>query len=592
MRRTILGLTIAVLALPALAAPLKVSANRREIAFDETLIIKVEAQGTDFSDPVFDETADWRISPTPVAQNKTYSVQIVNGSINRLYTSTLHYRASPLREGNLTVPAVQVEVDGTVQKSAPIPVRVVGARQPNPQIGSSGPAPAKEARDSIGFDDTVILETTLDKRSVYAGEAVTMTVALYELMHSGVRVRANRPLTWPEAEGFYKSEVDTLPEARDTRDGREYLVREFRQILYPTRPGELTIGLAEWEGDVYAYTDRGRRRQTVIKTTDPIQLEVKPLPAAPAEFSGAVGRYQISAAVSRGAITQGIPFDLVVTVRGQGNTEAITPPDLPELSWAHVSSPSIDVSAVNGTNDLAKVFTFSIVPTETGAHEIPPLRFTFFAPEISEYATRQTGALKVVVLESEEGGDMIVAGGSTREREGVTMLTDDIRPIRTAVAQLRPRKSSLAVDLSVMTAPPVFFLVFFGLVRRRKRFQEDSSYARAYFARSKSQKRLQAVRASKTPVEELFKALAGYLADKLNATEAGLTSHDIDALLRASGVPEETRAAYVKVLRTCEREQYAAIKLRPDEQSALIDAGEHALEAMMDVLEQKGRKRA
>jgi hypothetical protein len=589
--RLLIATTLTLLvALPALAAPLRVTVSRSQITTDEVVIISVQAEGNDFGEPVFEENGDWRISPRPIRQSKNYSVQIINGSISRLYTSTMMFEARPLKEGTLVIPSVQMEVDGNVEKSAPIPVQVMEG-DPDPSIGnSSSPSGSSNNADPVTFEDTVILEAQLSKNSVFAGEEVTLTVALYELLHSGVRMRLARPLTWPEAEGFYKSEVDTLPEARDTRSGRQYLMRSFVQTLYPTRPGTLSIGGAEWEGDVYAYTDRGRDRRRVIKKTDPMTLTVKALPPAPPEFTGAVGRYQLSAAIQGGAITQGIPFDLNVTVRGRGNPEAITAPDLPELPWAHVSAPSSDVNAVSGTNDLEKVFTYSVVPTEEGEHIIPPVQFTFFAPEITQYKTRESGNIKVLVLESEESGEMVVAGGSSGKGAGAG-FTDDIRPIRTSVPRLRPQRGTGLTEGALVLFPPLAFAGCFAFVRRQRRFREDTSYARSYFARSKSHKRLKAVRSSKAPVEALSKALIGYLADKLDVPEAGLTSHDVEKLLRETTVDEDTRTAIVRVLRTCEREQYAAVKLRPEEQQALIDAGEHALENLIDTLETRGRKR-
>lgn len=575
----------------ALAAPLRSSVDQREMPMDGLLIITIQAQGTDFSDPVFEDTDDWRIGLSPIQQSKTYSVQIINGTINRLYTATMRFEAQPLREGKLVVPAVQMEIDGKIEKSAPIPVTVTGAG-PSPRIGRNGNSRANTtATEEITFEDTVLLETNLSKINVFAGEGITLTVSLYELLHSGVRTRSLRPLTWPEAEGFYKGEVETLQEARVTRNGHEYLLRDFTQALYPTRPGTLTVGVSEWEGEVYASTPEGRVRRRVLKSSDPITLEVKPLPPAPPEFDGAVGRYQLSASIPRGTITQGIPFDCVVKVRGRGNPEAIPAPALPDLAWADTSVPASIVQPVGGSEDLEKVFTYSIVPTEVGEQVIPPISFTFFAPETSSYQTRETGPIKVAVMKSSESTAMVVAGGSTGA-DNMSPTGDDIRPIRTAVARLRPERAAPLRDATAVVVPPLLFLAGFTFTQRRRRFQEDTSYARAYFARSKSQKRLRAVRTAESPVEALSKALAGYLADKLDAVEAGLTSHDVDALLREAGVDESTRKAYVKVLRTCEREQYAAVKLRPDERAALMDAGEQALEDLMQALEGTRRKPA
>src|SRR5262249_40120157 len=74
----------------------------------------------------------------------------------------------------------------------------------------------------------------------------------------------------------------------------------------------------------------GARRPITVQS-EPLHLEVLPLPDAgkPADFSGAVGTFDLHVSASPRELKAGDPVTITTTVEGDGNLAAITPPLLP-----------------------------------------------------------------------------------------------------------------------------------------------------------------------------------------------------------------------------------------------------------------------
>ena len=88
------------------------------------------------------------------------------------------------------------------------------------------------------------------------------------------------------------------------------------------------------------------------------------------------------------------------------------------------------------------------------------------------------------------------------------------------------------------------------------------------------------------PAEELYRAVSGFVADKFNASDAGITSSDMRALLESRNAAPDLTESIVKILRACERARYAGVKLSSDE----IEALTHAATAALDTLEQSAKE--
>lgn len=560
--------------------------DHTEVKVNEPFWLTVIAQGSRVAEPVFPETDGLRIDPGRVLRRSSTSLQAVNNQTVQVNQRQWRYRVWATRPGRLRLPRITIQIDGQEYLTDEIVLTVADAGAASSDAPRK-PLAAQQSRrmdDNLRkLDDGVIIESTVDKRRVYQGEAVELQLRLLTLNAAGFGVNySGRTIPLPSTEGFYVGPIlqDTDVEERN---GCEYRVQRARQLLFPTGTGTFVIGPWSWQGDVWGSTRQGLQHRYLSLRTDPIEIEVKPLPERPANFTGAVGRFRLRASVLRAEIVQGTPTELVLRIQGQGNPDAVGAPSLPPIPWAHLSEPRIDKATGDDSDwtQVAKAFVYTLVPLEAGDLIVPPIEFCYFAPAIGRYRTEATEPIEVHVTPSGEEGKLVVVGGIHDPcDQAIEVVGDDLLPIVTEIGRLAPRRSQASAVALVLLGPPGLYAGSVAAMRRRRRLRGDLVYARAYTARTRMRKCLKGALRSSSPPEAIYRVMAGYAADLWNQNELGLTSQDIYELLVRQAVTQDIADSYVKVMHVCERERYAAAKLSVEELHALAQGAEAALERL------------
>lgn len=551
-------------------------------AANEVFYIIIEASGGDIQDPDMEPvTAAGIHLDTPSVRSQT-SIQMINGQTSTTQSRNWRYPASASREGSVTIPRISVIIDGQEYFTQPIALEITRALD----LGAQAPGNTRE----VTTDDLAFVRMNTDKATLYQGEALTLTMQIY-WMDGNVAVEGAPP--FPETEGFYPG-----PEWRNNRteyvDDRLYQVTEFIRILYPALSGDLTIGEWTWQGAVRWYDQRGRMKRTGRAfRAESIPVTVLPLPEQPANFSGAVGNFQIKAALAGTQLIQGTPVRLTVTLSGQGNPNTLGAPVLPELPWAHVSEPETTVQQHENSPEVVKEFGYLITPLETGENRIPPLNYVYFSPLTKQYETAQTQEFAVSVGGAEGAGSLVAVGGSaTDQRNRIEVFDDGILPIitdpgiLTHVSRDPGARPSPAAYVSPIL-PLAVFVCLTLLLRWRGRLASDRGYARRFFAAKRFEKTISDTQGTPDPVETLGRALRQYIADIFNINDAGLTSSDVETVLNKHGIDSDTTALAVRVLRACERAKYAGRASAAEEVHALHAATCNTVERLQATLREK-----
>jgi hypothetical protein len=582
-------------------AGISVQPDRSVVYLNTPFYITVVVSGPRAGEPVIPHSDDFRFGRNAINRMNSTSVEIINGRMSMMERNTRVYEATPLREGTLTLPGISATIDGkkytsdpiqitcvpapTLQQQAPVPVPAPGppqtapARPARPQ--QAGPQP--RAQRSPTVDDIIRIYSEVSKTSAYQGEAVELRLKLCELNLPGVGARytGGPRLPVPSTDGFYALPRDPvqLDVTIEEIEGLPYKVSTYFQRLFPARSGTLNIGPWLWVGIITAHTQFGPIRDQRELQTNPIAIEVKPLPAPPAGFSGAVGQFTVEARLGATALTQGVPVQYLFVVRGEGNPDAVGDPAFPPLPWAQVSGPERAWQSVGDNQQIEKVFTYTLVPLEPGPQEIPPIDYIFFLPAMNNYKTIATQALRCQVAPSSENTRLVVSGG-VEEAPGtrVEVIGQDIGgllPFERARAPLLPVP---LVNTLGIALPPLAYCAALLLAHRRRLLQERPELARKTFARSKTRRRLAAVATAAQPSEELYRAVTAYLADTFNASEAGMTSADAQSMLVSHGFGNALAESAARILKACERARYGAAALSADEIHALTEAAATLME--------------
>jgi LPXTG-motif cell wall-anchored protein len=147
----------------------------------------------------------------------------------------------------------------------------------------------------------------------------------------------------------------------------------------------------------------------------PVPVRVRELPAEnrPAGFSGATGKFTVSARLLHDNLRQQEAGRLLVTVGGAGNFLQLQPPEVPWPAGVEAFPPAITDRLKRNTVPVTgqRTFTFSFVADRPGAYAIPPVRLSFFDPETAAYQTLQTDTLRFQVR---AGGVPAPASGKGR----------------------------------------------------------------------------------------------------------------------------------------------------------------------------------
>jgi hypothetical protein len=556
---------------PAFAeATIKAYTDRTTVAVNEPFVLVIEVQGGKaraLTPPESDElkfsgqtSQEWRMEVSGLSTVQTFQHKFV-------MTAT--------HTGKITIPAVTAEVGGQQLTSNPVVITVTDASA-RPAANTTAQQRTGAGSGRLTWDDLAFVENETSKQKAYLGEPVLLTLKLYRIMDPRIQVTLEGKPRYPTAEGFYAVPLQQEREQQN-RNGIDYDVTLFRQALYPTSTGTLTI--EPWELEVAA--GYGFDWRNLQLHSPAITIEVQPLPERPANFSGAVGTFELKARLSQAEVIQGTPVKLIIEVSGTGNPDAIGAPAIPKIENAHLGDPEAENADAEelGPMGIKKTFTYNLVPLQEGAMQIPQVQFCYFDPATESYKTLTAGPLPLQVLKSVESTNRTIVSNfaPAAQKGSVDVIAEDILPLIADPGRLRPRRLPGAVMPAVAALPVAGYVGLTLLLRRKRRFEHDTTYARQYYARNKTEKRLRDVLSSANPTEELYHAISEYIADKLNMAAGGMTSDDARAGLELRGISPELIETFVKIMRKCERARYASVSISPEEASALVQAARNGI---------------
>ena len=509
--------------------------------------------------------------------NQSQSMQYVNGNVSR--TTSISYILQAVKEGTFTIGAASIIVGGKKYQTQPFKVKVEAASQNSANAQRNRQNQRKAAGDQL--KDQVFIRATVDKSKVVVGEKVTATFKLYSKL--GLAQIALENL--PALNGFWSQDLqsiyDEISLSREQIDGQVYQVAELQQtILYPQRSGELTIDPLKIKAAVQVKSGRrrsaieqffggGYEQKELIVASRPITINVSALPlkGKPTNFSGAVGKFNMSLKASKDSIKANEAIDVKVTIDGQGNLPLIGAPKLNFPPDFEVYDPETadNFKTTYGGSKGSKEFSYLVIPRHSGKFKLEPYEFTYFDIQSKSYKTIKSKPLTINVGKGVDGGGNVVYTPSRKEE--VELLNSDIRYIHTKDILL-VAASDLFYDSALFYAliaiAILLMIAVFIAFKRFKETQSDFAQLRKSKANKLAKKRLtKAEKHLKTEdlrsfYEEISTALYGYFADKFNISIAELSQEKIIELLGTDSDTESIRSEVKKVLEEAEMARFAA----------------------------------
>lgn len=507
------------------------------------------------------------------------SFQMVNGHTSQTSSVTYTYILVATKNGSFTIPAAQIQAGGKSIHSGSLKITVSGSAQGSSQQGGNGRRALAEdgmraAGSQISGSD-LFIKVSANKKRVHEQEPVLLTYKVYTLVDL-----TQLEGKMPDLQGFHTQEVQ-LPQQKsfkiETVNGRPYRTVTWSQyVMFPQITGKLTIPSITFNGIVVqqnrnidpfeAFFNGGSGYVEVKKQikAPSVELLVDPLPTRPANFSGGVGQFKISAQLTKTEVKANDPVTLRVVVSGVGNLKLIKQPmvefpkDFDKYDAKLTDKTKLTVNGVEGS----MVYDFLAVPRHPGKFEIPSVTFVYYDPKTNSYKTEKTESFTLSV----EKGSGSSSSAVYTSQEDVELLNQDIRYIKTGPTRQHAVGDYFFGSAAYWCSLAVLLLVFISLfVIFRKRAIENANVVkqRAGKANKVATKRLK--KASKLmsdtkPSEfydEVMRALWGYVGDKLNIPVEQLSHDNISERLSGRGVDESIVKLFLDALDECQFVRYA-----------------------------------
>lgn len=500
------------------------------------------------------------------------SFQIVNGHTSSSSSMTITYVARATKRGTFTLPSAQANVGGHVVSSQHARIVAVGSSRASSSGGSANnedeEMESRHRSPSTGrLADDLFIRVTANKKHVHEQEPILLTYKVYTLLDL-----TQLDGKMPDTKGFHTQEVK-LPQQKtfhkETVNGRTYNCVTWSQyVMYPQMTGQLEIPSITFHGivmeearDPISFITGGGYQEVRRDIKAPgMTIQVDPLPAKPAGFSGGVGHMNISAQLNKTDVKAGDPINLRLVVSGVGNLKLVKQPDVvfpadfDKYDAKVTDKTSLTANGVEGN----MVYDILAVPRKEGTYTIAPVVFTYYDTHTNSYKTLRTQSFTVNVAK----GDGTVGTVS----DYTAVKDEDIHGImegkitRRSVSEFFYGSVGYWIIVALLVAAIAVVLFMF---RRTAIERADIARLRGKNANKVATRRLRkasSLMKKNSPDEfydEVLRALWGYVGDKLNMPATELSRDNISERLASHGVDDATIDKFIGALDECEYMRYA-----------------------------------
>ena len=529
-----------------------------------------------------------------VSQQQSYSV--VNGHATSSSSITYTYMLMGVKNGTFTIPPAHIVVNGNTIASESVKVSVVG----NASSGGGGTTfhqdeddrPKMRSAGSAITNNDLFIRVSANKTHVHEQEPILLTYKVYTLVDL---TQLNGKM--PDLTGFHSQEVE-LPQQKNFHleqvNGRNYKCVTWSQyVMYPQMTGKLEIPSITFKGIVVqenrnvdpfeAFFNGGSGYVEVQRdiVAPGLTVQVDSLPARPSNFSGGVGRFNISAQLETNEVKAGEPVKLRVVVGGTGNLKLLKQPLVEFPSDFDKYDPEVTDKTKLTSNGVEgnMVYDFLVVPRNPGEYTISPVELVYYDTGVNAYKSVKTQEFKITVAP----GD-----GNASVSDFTDMKDKDIHPIKKGKATMREADDFFYDSMAYwvwIVVPLLMFVALLAIFRKRAIDRADIIKMKAKNANKVATKRLQTANRLMLQGEnslfydEVLKALWGYVGDKLNMPEEQLSRDNVSEKLSARGVDRQTIDKFIEALDECEYERYAP----GDAKGNMNKTFESAMTAIMEI---------
>lgn len=529
------------------------------------------------------------------------SFQMVNGHTSSTSSITYTFILCASKNGVFTVSPAHINVNGKRIASNAVKIRVSGQSQNN----GGAPRMHDESADEPRLRDAgtpisgrdLFIKVSANKRRVHEQEPVLLTYKVYTLVDL-----TQLEGKMPDLTGFHTQEIP-LPQQKSFHiervNGRPYRCVTWSQyVMYPQMTGKLEIPSITFNGTVIqqnrnvdpfeAFLNGGSgyiEVKRAIKAPG-MTIQVDPLPKRPNNFSGGVGKFNISAQINKNEVNANDPITIRVVVGGIGNLKLIKQPvinfpkDFDKYDAKITDKTKLTTNGVEGN----MIYDFLAVPRNQGKYVIPAIEFVYYDVEANAYKTIKTQSFNLNVAKGNGSASTSVDYSDLKDK--------DIHPIKEGDYDIQDIHNIFYGSASYWIILTILFVIFVGVLiifRKRAIDNADITKLKVKKANRIATKRLRYANMLMLKNEhekfydEVLRALWGYVGDKLNINVEELSKDNISEKLAQKNVDEKTISMFIQAVDECEYNRYAPGDIKGN-MSQTFEAAMTAIIRIEDVL--------
>ena len=523
-----------------------ISVDKNKISMDETIIFSVEVENSE-SFASFDQKLLKRDFMIVSGPNQQTNIQWVNGRMTS--SKKMVWTLSPKKLGKLTIPSLDISVDGKNFKGKPIVIYVI-----------------KNLEDT---DDNIFLIAEIDKEEAFLGEQITLTYKLFKRVNASIE-----QYKIPDFTGFWVENLfipDRLKYTNVNIKGVNYQMANLGQIaLFPIPSDRHLIPSLKIKSQIELKKKSKRRdpffdpffdsffseTKTKLLTSQQKSIKIKKFPdPRPNDFNGAVGNFTVKSYTDRDSTIVNEGFTFTVKIEGTGNLNLFTIPKINFGKNLEVFDP-IEKFEKDSFRDLltgTKVWEYILIPRFSGNLDLPSVQFSFFDPDKENWRQIKTRPKAVFVENSETNQNF----GTGFTKEEIKLIGEDIRFFKNY------DKNFLEDETITKYGFPIFmYVISLFLLGSPLIIKTVTGYS--LFINKDRKKRFALRIAQKTlknskndePFELSTNVIHSYLNNKLSVHSKNLDQAKLESYLSAHLVDSKIKEV-VEIIKTCDAGRYS-----------------------------------
>ncbi len=490
---TILGFLISFISVFCISSQVFASVNvqslvdRNEMGMGDTLTWTISVQSSDSvnpSEPRLNDLQDFDLvnSWTSTASSSKLMQGPGGMQFETVRKFDFNYMITPKKTGNLTIPSIEIQVDGKSYSTKPISISVSaqgsGAATPprgrqfeeeseeeqifNQLLQRRGLIPNQGAPKNLpkNANEVLSIRLELDKTEAFEGEQI---VANWYIYTRGNLLSLDR-LKFPDLKGFWKEIIEEVPALNFTQEVINGVVYRKALLashaLFPIKPGTAIVDEYKVKGTVQVPTNPFSQfglgqTYSFNRASERVKIKVNPIPTEgrPQDFAGAVGQFEVQALTEGTQFPVNQPFSLRVRFEGSGNAKLIELPNLNLPSSVEVFDTKSESKYFKNGRSY-KQFEVLIIPRQEGDIEIPSMKFSIFDPQTKKFVTKETNPISLKIIPNKNESN-VSTGQDSR-----------LQTVEKKIAAKKPELPGLILNwqMAGKSIPYSFYFVLYALV--------------------------------------------------------------------------------------------------------------------------------